>query len=256
MKKRAKALISFIFVSVALFLFLTIDTSHAFLGKGIFYLPYTISSPGTYYVMKDLKCPPGGHGITVRADNVTLDLMGFSLIGPGGTGGDFNGIYMNGRKNVEIRNGTVRGFWCGIYAINEGRGYRIINVRTTNNARTGISIEGGGHLVERCTAGANVEHGIFVSADSTIISNTCYENGKTGIVTGSNSTATGNTCSGNHVDGIEAAFSTVIGNTCNDNIAYGLHLVGCNLVDQNTAYGNGTNMQGDICCAFGTNCAP
>lgn len=59
-------------------------------GKEITSLPYTISSPGFYYITKDLTTTTHGHGIHIQADNVTIDLMGFSLIGQGGTERDGN----------------------------------------------------------------------------------------------------------------------------------------------------------------------
>ncbi|MGZ5022930.1 MAG: hypothetical protein ACXWAX_10115, partial [Chthoniobacterales bacterium] len=46
-------------------------------------LPFTISTAGSYYVTANLTGVVGQHGITINADNVTLDLGGFELIGPG-----------------------------------------------------------------------------------------------------------------------------------------------------------------------------
>ena len=211
-------------------------------GTQIKSLPYTISSSGFYYIAKDLSCAAGSHGITISADNVTLDLMGFSLVGPGGAGGH-DGIYMNARTNVEIRNGTVRNFtWRGIHEANfEGTGHRIINIRAKDNGSSigigsGISLNGKSHIVERCTAVGNGGYGINVGAGSTVTGNTCYDNTN---------------------DGIYAYYgSTVTGNTCYSNTIYGIHLGGNNLVDQNTAYNNGTNMNSPAGCVFGANCAP
>ena len=82
-------------------------------GTKITSLPYTISAPGSYYLGGNLTYAGDSHGITVNADNVTLDLMGFTLAYTG-TGTTYSGIYMQGRKNVEIRNGTVRGWVEGV----------------------------------------------------------------------------------------------------------------------------------------------
>ena len=73
-------------------------------GTEITSLPTTISSSGFYYITKNLPCVAGSHGITITADDVTLDLMGFNMIGPGGPPDIFAGIYMNGQSNVTIRN--------------------------------------------------------------------------------------------------------------------------------------------------------
>src|SRR5260370_6407387 len=40
--------------------------------------PFTISAPGSYYLTKDLSVTTG-NGITISADNVTLDLNGFTI---------------------------------------------------------------------------------------------------------------------------------------------------------------------------------
>jgi hypothetical protein len=46
-------------------------------GTPISSLPYTINAPGSYYVTRNLSAV-SGNGITINADDVTLDLMGFT----------------------------------------------------------------------------------------------------------------------------------------------------------------------------------
>jgi hypothetical protein len=47
-------------------------------------LPFTISASGSYYVTGNLTGVVGQHGISINADNVTLNLRGFEIVGPGG----------------------------------------------------------------------------------------------------------------------------------------------------------------------------
>ena len=182
-------------------------------------VPYTISASGSYYLTGDLQLSaPDANGITVDVNDVTIDLMGYSLIGPG-PGGNF-GIFMYKRSNVEIRNGTVRNFGCeGIYEQHsDARAHRVIRVRVVSNGSNGIGLHGYGHLVKDCTVVDNSYHGIYTEYDSTITGNTCYRNLKNGIFAAYGSTVTGNTCSDNGENGIGASTgSTVIGNTCCNN---------------------------------------
>ena len=277
-----------VFIMLSTFLLLFVFTAtHAFaefyviagsrgVGKEIKSLPYTISSSGFYYITKDLSCAAGSYGITIYANNVTLDLMGFSLVGPGGSE-SYDGIYMQEDTNVEIRNGTVRNF--ARYGILEnsslGTGHRIINIRAKDNGSSGIYLFGTNNLVERCTAAGNGDAGIAVGLGSTITGNTCYMNTKEGLGAGSGSTITGNTCYSNGNDGIYASAgstvtgntcylngddgiaastgTSVIGNTCYNNTGTGIILEGGNLVVQNTATGNAINMNDPGTCTFDAN---
>ncbi|MCX5890100.1 MAG: hypothetical protein NTY36_11680 [Deltaproteobacteria bacterium] len=76
------------------------------LGTAITTLPFLITSPGLYYLPRNLThSSTGVYAIPVAADDVTIDLMGFCLTGPGkGSGGGNSGIVVAaGHTNVEIR---------------------------------------------------------------------------------------------------------------------------------------------------------
>ena len=83
-------------------------------GTKITSVPYTITQPGFYFLTGNLTYNGTGNAITVSANNVTLDLMGFSLSYTG-SAAQPNGIFMTGRSNVEIRNGSIIGFWTGVF---------------------------------------------------------------------------------------------------------------------------------------------
>ena len=51
---------------------------------------FIISSPGSYYLTGNLTGASGKHGISIQADDVTLDLNGFAIISGGG--GAFRGV--------------------------------------------------------------------------------------------------------------------------------------------------------------------
>ena len=66
-------------------------------------LPYTITSGGSYYVRDNLSST--GHGIVIATNDVTVDLMGFSIGGDGdGCGRDRHHPLLpgNGQAAVEL----------------------------------------------------------------------------------------------------------------------------------------------------------
>ena len=59
-------------------------------------LPYTITASGSYYLTGNLTATGSGAGITVSADNVTIDLNGFALI----AGGSGTAYILNSSNNT------------------------------------------------------------------------------------------------------------------------------------------------------------
>ena len=235
--------------------FYVIPTRPRIAGTEIKSLPYTISSSGFYFITRDLTST--GDGITVNANDVTIDLMGFSLIGPGsGTG---TGIYMSDRANVEVRNGTVRNFGdCGIHEYSyNGKNHRIIGVRASGNGWAGIRLCGSGHLVKDCTASDNNYSGIYARYGCTVTGNTAYSNQIDGINASYGCILTGNTALNNQNYGIYAGNgSTVTGNAARDN-KYGIYPYKDCFVHENTATNNTSdNISACGTCTFGTNHAP
>jgi hypothetical protein len=142
-------------------------------GTKITSLPYTITKSGFYYVGNDLTTT--GAGITINASDVTIDLMGFNLSG----NGTVNGIWMSGRKNVEVRNGTVRNFASGVFedSVSSAR-HRIINVRVEGCNANGIWLNGNTHLVKGCTVSGSTNG---ISIDTGTISGCQVEGCRFGI---------------------------------------------------------------------------
>ncbi len=66
------------------------------------------------YVGVDVRLK--GTGAAVVIDGVSLDLAGHVLSGPGGKQG--TGIMIDGRRNVSVKNGTLRGFGFGVQVAN------------------------------------------------------------------------------------------------------------------------------------------
>ena len=217
-------------------------------GTRITSLPYTITSPGFYYLTGNLSYSGSSNGITVNSDDVTLDFMGFSLNGPGSST-SFNGIFMNGRKNVEIRNGTLSGWGDGIFENSPSSlRHRVINMRV-ENATFGIELNGVGSQIRGCTVGDCSGTGISFN-DGTASGNVIC-NCEIGIA---NAFATG-IISGNEVNncslyGIYAGAGSIIGNTVitTGSVQTGIYIqtTHANLVTQNTVIGSGTHFSSAI----------
>ena len=188
---------------------------------------HVINEPGSYYLTGDVNViATDKNGIAVEVDDVTIDLMGYNLIGP--DSGFKSGIYIDGCTNVEVRNGTIRDFGGqGIYEADiNGCCHRVINVRLVSNGQYGIILRGEGHLVKDCFVAFNENGGIVVGDEidkgcSTVTGNILKSNGGNGIQAGEGSTVTGNT--------VKACY----------NRGHGIYVQGLCIVTGNTLYQNG-----------------
>ena len=181
-------------------------------------VPLTISQSGSYYLTKNLTAT--GTAITVNADDVTIDLCGFKITGPG-LWGSIYGIYSSGRKNIEVRNGIIKGFgYAGVYSGGSGgMNCRVIGVTSADNAVYGIYMGGTKGIVKDCVVYNNGTGltgylgGIYVQSYSVVSGNIVYGNGNS---------------------------------TPYNSIPYGIHTgAGC-VVEDNKVYDNGINSAGAV----------
>jgi len=139
--------------------------------------------------MHNLSFDDGGHAntkaILVNASNVTLDLNGYWL-NYAGSGTTFFGIYTNS-SNLIVQNGTVNGFYYGVYF--DSFGYypiaKDVNVLNVSGSGAGIYVGGGNpypfetvidHCVITAASGASMA-GIYLAGSDANISN-CRINGQ------------------------------------------------------------------------------
>jgi len=203
-------------------------------------LPFTINQSGSYYLTGNLQGVSGLNGITVRVDDVTIDLNGYALIGVAGSGA---GIVLGvpSTRNLTIRNGTIRDWSSqGIHAefslnvlfedlLVSGNGYDgvvagsglIRHVLVRANAGRGIAIQDAtGGTIEDCQVIENLASGIVIYYNGIVTNNNVYHNTFWGILAAN----TGNRIEGNHVVA---------------NGSYGLISAGTgNIFIRNTAVGN------------------
>jgi hypothetical protein len=204
--------------------------------------PYVITSSGSYYLAGNRLCDT--NGIIVEANDVMIDLRGFTLLG----NHNGSGIYMTAKNNVEISNGTISDFNYGVYdeyvSPSASTGHRIIGVRALSNTQGGIFLGGTRCVVRDCFVSGNgasnsgTTYGIYAYSASTITANTVCDNGSSGanvygIYTASSSILTGNTVLGN-------------GSSSSGDV-YAIHTGGAScIINGNTVYNNGTSAAGIV----------
>jgi parallel beta-helix repeat protein len=184
--------------------------------------PYKITASGSYRLTSKLKPPASTDGIDVSASNVTIDLNGFAIIGPGSSAITPVGISAGGANEVTVENGTVTGFGIGVELGNFGI---VKNVHADVNG-SGIQTGFDG-LVEDCTA------------------NNCTLAIEPAINCGGASTISGNTANGDADIGIACAGNgcVISGNTANaDGVGIDCSGSGC-LISGNVVFNNGTGIE-------------
>jgi parallel beta-helix repeat protein len=217
---------------------------------------FIISASGSYYLAGNLMGEPAKRGIFIAASGVTVDLMGFSMIG---TPGSLEAIGVSGAGapgSLIIRNGSIHDWGSFGIATNVTEGVMIEGIIVRNNGNHGILcsshcvvrncfavgngsngittsfygvVEGctsndnvigisvaSGSAVRNCTVQGNSGDGVNCSGDCTVSSSTARNNGGIGIDTASNSTIRDCQAYSNTSDGIQADSNSSVVN-CKSN---------------------------------------
>jgi hypothetical protein len=200
--------------------------------------PYLVTSPGTYRLTSNLDVrgetsPENVTAIRVLADDVTVDLNGFRILGPTvcsgppvvcGPVGTGVGVEAATQEGVTIRNGTVRGM--GGAGVTAGPGAHVFDLQVASNGGPGLSVQPGGY-VEGVTATWNRITGITVLGESTVTHCVSSDNREQGIAaSGESNILTANNLRSNSGDGIYVESSALVeGNIAMFNGGYGLRLL-------------------------------
>jgi hypothetical protein len=184
----------------------------------ISFAPFTISQPGSYYMTTNVTVG-SGDAITITANNVTLDLNGFTISSTNPIASTDSGILLSGsRTNIAIRNGHissgVTNNGAGVYS-GSGFGFGIIfsgfplNVRVSGLSVNGCQYDGiylgyGSAVVESCVVSAVGAYGIQAQSVS---DSTAIDCGTTAI-----SATTANNCIGSVSGGGSGVYATTANN--------------------------------------------
>jgi hypothetical protein len=217
-----------------------------------------ISQPGSYYLSANVTGASGIDGIVIQADNVTLDLNGFSVIGAPGSG---YGISVPGtHSNITIRNGVVRG-WAGDgFNAADDQNVRLESVTFSNNTVSG-AVTGRNAIVDSCIAASNSLDGFQVGEGGVIRKSTASANLRIGIsvdggpLLGAGAYVQGCTANHNGSTGINASRAAVencaVGGNGVDGIAVAFGSVSSCVSRQNSVNGfSGQNTRFTDCSAI------
>lgn len=189
--------------------------------------PYVISSSGSYVLTSNLRVANlNTDAVQITSSDVSLDLNGFSLVGPAtctgvqttltcdaGTGIGVNAI---SQSRIRVRNGTIRGFAGG--GIAQPTAAHISDLIVMENGGVGISVASDS-VIRDCVSYRNGNSGMLAVGSSVVADSVASGNRYNGINLNAGSVVTGSTVVSNGQDGVGSNnFSTlVLGNVIYSN---------------------------------------
>jgi hypothetical protein len=193
---------------------------------------YKITAPGSYYLIGNMTGQAVKHGIEIATGgDVTIDLMGFELVGGGGT---LDGIFQSVASltsSISISNGVLRSWGRNGINVASTMNGAYDNLRVNLNNGSGMIVAGNSR-VSRCGCAANGVQG----------------GGGDGVVVGAGSSVSDCSVSSNVGSGIRLlSYAVVRHNVVSLNGGSGVLAVGTdNRVEANQIFGNviGLNVDG------------
>lgn len=214
--------------------------------------PVTIDQDGSYVLtgnldVSGLSVPENRTAVDITALRVTLDMNGFSIIGPvsctgtpvtsctpsGGSGDGIQAPFATGSA-VTIRNGIVRGM--GNTGVGCGGSCNVRDVQAIENGLVGITNSNDHGVFINNTARRNGQYGFIV--DGLVEGNTAVGNGGYGIFTNPGSRVIRNHSENNGGNGVRCFTCSLLDNVVIGNAGFGVELggravYGRNLIDDN-----------------------
>jgi len=145
------------------------ETAQGVTATPITSIPFTITTPGNYYLPADLTgTAAAGAAITIAASQVYLDLNGRTIKDSTPTNFAF-GVFVFNQVDVTIQNGDIDNYYIGVFfspnttdvnAKNTAK-----NLRLNNNGIGVFSLSGTSNLVKDCIIDGG-DIGILFSQDS------------------------------------------------------------------------------------------
>lgn len=200
---------------------------------------YRIAQPGSYYLTENVLGEFGKSGIEIDASNVTIDLMGFDLVGVFGSLDGIDG--QDAPAGVTIRNGRVSNWGDEGIDLDNTANSVVESIVVSGAAGWGIVVAQNS-IVRDCSA-SQCTIGINTEFDSIITGCASYGNISDGFLVGWGSHVSNCVARDNGGDGFEAGNGITIigcssmGNTGSGfNVGEGSHVSQCSSY-QDVVYG-------------------
>ncbi|MCE5336877.1 MAG: hypothetical protein LLG06_20045 [Desulfobacteraceae bacterium] len=199
-------------VAVLIFFGLIAFVSEAAAAPAVISSCKTITAGGSYILSTNLTATSStGNCIITAADDITIDLNGFTITGKGSIG---TAVITNGDAygNLIVKNGTIRKFRHGIdvvydnitvegvhffdivlWAVNVGRGSTVKDCYFYKSGTAVKMFDGEGSIVSGNLAFYSSDGIMVPSGGCTISGNSVYYHGGVGISAGAGSTVSNNT---------------------------------------------------------------
>jgi hypothetical protein len=184
------------------------------------HFPIIICQSGSYRLSGNLTLPDANtDGIDITVDNVTIDLNGFSILGPVVCSGSpvtscspvgFGNGISSPNSNLVVINGQIRGVGLFGIALGSSDKTRLQNINATSNGGDAITT-GSNSLVSSCTAISNGGDGITAfGVQSMITGNIANFNGENGIRANQNAVISGNSVVSNGFRGLNLTCPSLV----------------------------------------------
>lgn len=196
---------------------------------------FRITQPGSYYLTGNITGISGRNGLTIAADNVTVDLMGYALIG---VPGSLNGINAaSGVKHIHIRNGILTD-WDSNGVVLLSNNSRVSDIIAVDNEISGMFL-GSQCSIANSTASNNGSRGIITAFDCSVSNCSCSNNGSDGISLGQGGMVVDSVATLNAQRGIRVnATGTVLSCVARGNGSHGIETSWASVVSHRTSAAN------------------
>lgn len=203
---------------------------------------FKITQPGSYYLTGNLTGVAGKHGIEVVASGVTLDLMGFEVVG---VTGSLDGVSVTapGIQRVAVRNGSLRNWGDrGVdLASQQATSCAAEKLSLSSNVNEGLALSDSS-AAEGCIASENGGAGILINISGTLSACVASGNGSSGFAAGDGATLRDCSAYSNGGSGFAVGSAATVGGCSSyNNLDKGFLTGAGSAVSQSTARANSTD---------------